>query len=312
MKVILSWLLTLALMGIVLVETCSSQEAESEQTNVDEIAIRANAEAYVEAYNKRDAKAVAEMWSPDAVYMDPTTGEGIVGREAIAAQFEEEFAATPDINIEVTIDSVGFVSPNVAIEKGVATVRVPKQEPEVTNYSAVHVKREGKWLIDRVSESEVPPPPPANYEQLKELEWLIGSWVDADENSTIVTDCQWTKNNNFITRSFAVMIRDEIDLSGVQIIGWDAAAKEIRSWVFDSHGGFAEGTWTHEGDRWVIHSTGTLPTGEKSSSVNIVVPVDEDSFTWQSVNRQVGGQLLPNVEEVLIVRDRPEAEVSAE
>ncbi|TWU26058.1 YybH family protein [Bythopirellula polymerisocia] len=304
------WLLALVLIGLPLPGFCWGQEEElkveeSEQASPDETAIRANAEAYVEAYNKRDAKAVAEMWSPEAVYMDPITGDGIVGLEEITAQFEEEFAATPDIKIEVTIDSIDFVSPNVAIETGRATVILPDEEPEVTAYSAVHVKRDGKWLIDRLSESEVPPPPPSNYEQLKELEWMIGSWVDGDEDSSIVTECKWTKNNNFMTRSFAVVVRDQIDLSGVQVIGWDAAAKSIRSWVFDSHGGFAEGTWTHEGDQWVIHSKGTLPTGEKSSSVNIVIPVDEDSFTWQSVSRQVGGQLLPNVEEVLIVRDQP-------
>ncbi|QEG35232.1 YybH family protein [Bythopirellula goksoeyrii] len=306
MKRFFDSLLLIAFLGIFPSGTCWSQEEAAEQANPDEAAIRANAEAYVEAYNKRDAKAVAEMWSPDAVYMDPTTGEAVVGQEELTALFEEDFTATPDLKIEVSIDSIDFVSPNVAIENGVATVTVPDQEPAISNYSAVHVKRDGKWLIDRVSESDVPSPPPTNYEQLQKLEWLIGSWVDGDDNSTIVTECQWTKNCNFITRSFAVVVRDEIDLSGFQIIGWDAAAKEIRSWVFDSHGGFAEGTWELEGDQWVIHSKGTLASGEKSSSVNIVVPVDENSFTWQSVNRQVGGQLLPNVEEVLIVRDQTE------
>ena len=28
-----------------------------------------------------------------------------------------------------------------------------------------------------------------------------------------------------------------------QRIGWDPAAKQIRSWEFDSEGGFGEGTW---------------------------------------------------------------------
>ena len=49
----------------------------------DEAAIRANAEKYVEAYNRRDSKTMASMWSPDAVYQDPTTGEGVVGRERL-------------------------------------------------------------------------------------------------------------------------------------------------------------------------------------------------------------------------------------
>jgi hypothetical protein len=30
--------------------------------------------------------------------------------------------------------------------------------------------------------------------------------------------------------------------------------------------------------------------------------VNDDSFTWQSVNRAVGGDVLPNVDEVMVVR----------
>jgi hypothetical protein len=30
--------------------------------------------------------------------------------------------------------------------------------------------------------------------------------------------------------------------------------------------------------------------------------VDDDTFTWQSINRVAGGELLPNVDEVVVVR----------
>src|SRR4051794_10585379 len=56
----------------------------------DEAAIRKNDADYVEAYNKHDAKALAALWSPEAVYTDPETGDESVGREEI----EQEFAAT--------------------------------------------------------------------------------------------------------------------------------------------------------------------------------------------------------------------------
>jgi hypothetical protein len=190
----------------------------------------------------------------------------------------------------------------VAIEKGTAEVTYTDFDPEITHYTAVHVKRDGRWLIDRVSEVEVEPPPPSHYEQLKELEWMVGSWIDEDENSTVHTDCEWTKNQNFLTRSFALMVGDTIDISGMQIIGWDPAANQIRSWVFDSDGSFSEGRWTRKDNRWLIQQTGTQPDGRKSSAVNIITQVDDDSFTWQSINREVDGELLPNVEEVLNVR----------
>jgi hypothetical protein len=169
-------------------------------------------------------------------------------------------------------------------------------------YSAVHVKRDGQWLLDRVSESDAPVPPPSNYEHLKELEWMVGSWVDRDENATIQTDCEWAKNKNFMTRSFAVVIGDQVDMAGMQIIGWDPAAKQIRSWVFDSDGGFGEGKWTHTGDKWFIQAAGTLADGRQTSATNVMRYIDDDSLTWQSINREVDGELLPNVDEVLIVR----------
>jgi uncharacterized protein (TIGR02246 family) len=275
---------------------CRADQAE------DEAMIRANAEAYVVAYNKHDAKAVAAMWSPDAVYMDPSTGEAAVGREEIEKVFADTLAALKDAKLEVEVSSVEFVSPNVAIENGTVRIIQPDAEPEETNYTAVNVKRDGKWLLDRISEEEPPAPPPSSYEQLKELEWMIGSWIDQDEDATIQTDCEWTKNQNFINRSFAVVIGDQVDLAGMQIIGWDPVAKQIRSWIFDSDGGFSEGKWTRKGDRWLIQQNGTLPDGSRSSAVNIITRVDDDSFTWQSVQREIDGDILPNVDEVLVVR----------
>jgi uncharacterized protein (TIGR02246 family) len=271
----------------------------------DEEAIRKSDEAYVEAYNKHDAKALAALWSPEAVYVDPDTGEEAVGREEIEKEFTDTFANLKDSKLEVKADTIKFLSPNVAVESGTARIIRPKEEPDESNYSALFVKRDGKWLIDRVSEEETAapaPPPPSNYEHLKELEWMIGSWIDQDEDATIQTDCEWTKNQAFMNRSFAVVIGDEVDMAGMQIIGWDPVSKQIRSWIFDSDGGYSEGKWTHKGDRWLIQQAGYTPDGRKSSAVNIMTKVDDNSFTWRSTQRAVGGDILPDVAEVLIVR----------
>jgi hypothetical protein len=92
-------------------------------------------------------------------------------------------------------------------------------------------------------------------------------------------------------------------MAGLQVIGWDPVAKQIRSWIFDSGGGFGEGLWTKKDNRWNIQATGTLPDGSKSSSVNIITFVDDNTLTWQSVNREAGGEILPNVDEVVAVRE---------
>ncbi len=190
----------------------------------------------------------------------------------------------------------------MAIEKGTAEVKYANHPPEETTYSAVHVKRDGKWYLDRVSEEEVEAPLPSHYDELKQLEWLVGSWVDGDGQASIQTKVEWTKNRNFLRRSFAVVLGDQIDMSGMQIIGWDAASKQIRSWVFDSEGGFSEATWTRKGDQWFIQNNGTLADGRKATSLNVLTYVNDNSFKWESVNREVDGELLPNVDEVTVVR----------
>jgi uncharacterized protein (TIGR02246 family) len=274
-------------------------------TTADEAVIRENAEKYVEAYNRRDSQTMAAMWSPEAVYMDPTTGEGVVGRDAIAKQFDHAFAGAKDAKLAVTIDSIDFVSPNVAVEKGRAVVTYSDQDPQETDYTAVHVKRDGQWLIDRVSEVEVPAPAPSNYVYLKELEWMVGSWLDDNAGTYIETECEWTKNRNFLTRSFVWKTGDEVRMSGMQIIGWDPAAKQIRSWVFDSDGGFSAGKWTRKGNRWFIQQVGTLQDGGQSTATNIITNLDDDSFTWQSIDRTADGEVLPNVPAVVVTRKPP-------
>ena len=105
-----------------------------------------------------------------------------------------------------------------------------------------------------------------SYEQLKPLEWMIGRWVDKDDKVNITTECQWTENRSFITRSFTVAVQGEITMSGMQIIGWDPAARTIRSWTFDSDGSFAgSATWTCKKDRWFIREQGvSWPMAERA------------------------------------------------
>lgn len=296
------------LLGLLFLATAAGKApaadtAAASTAAADEAAIRKSAASYVEAYNRRDAKAVAAHWSPDAVYVIRTTGEELVGREAIEKEMAAAFKHKDAAKLAATVESVQFISPNVAVERGKATMVREGQPPEETTYAAVHVKRDGKWLLDRITEEEVPVVL-SQYEKLKDLEWMIGDWVDDDDEASVQTSCQWTKNKNFIVRSFTVSVRDRIEMSGMQVIGWDAAAKRVRSWVFDSDGGFAEGTWQRKGNRWTIKSVGVLPDGGRSSSVNIMTMVDKDRFKWQTVNRDVDGEALPNVDEVLVVRQK--------
>src|SRR5436309_1736129 len=96
-----------------------------EAASADEQQIRKTVASYVEAFNKHDAKALADFWSPDAVYQNRSTGEQAVGRAAIAEQFSATFKEQPELKLQVTVESVQFVSPNVALERGQAKLLSP-------------------------------------------------------------------------------------------------------------------------------------------------------------------------------------------
>lgn len=270
----------------------------------DAAAIRTRVDSYVEAYNKGDAKTLAEHWSAKAVYVNRASGENVQGREAIQNMFERVFADDVREHLSVSVTSIRFITPDVAFEEGVARVVSPDEAPSESTYVAIHVKKNDQWFLDSVRETTLPGAP-SHHNQLEELSWLNGEWVDQSENATVRTKCQWTKNHNFITRSFSISVRDRIDLEGTQVVGWDPASGRIRSWMFDTSGGFAESIWSRDGNQWTIQSSSVLPDGRRGAHVRILTYIDDNTLTLQTVSREVDGEILPNIDEFKVVRVEP-------
>jgi uncharacterized protein (TIGR02246 family) len=262
--------------------------------------IEAAIESYVAAFNAKDIQKLVSHWAEGGVYVSRSSGEQIAGRTALENEFTTILSAEDAPTLAVQTESIEFISPSVALERGSALIS-RQGESEETTYQVVYVKRSGQWLIDRVSE-EVVPVRPSNYERLSGLEFLIGQWIDVGDGFTIEIDCEWTKNQSFISRKFEVNSDDGDETSGLQIIGWDAKQEQIRSWLFDSNGGFLKGEWTHHDDVWVVQSVATLPDGAAGSFTSVFRPVDEDSYGWKKMNRVLDGKLLPSLDEVIIRR----------
>src|SRR5690606_4732441 len=101
-----------------------------------------------------------------------------------------------------------------------------------------------------------------------------------------------------------VHIEDRVEMEGTQIIGWDPDKQTIRSWLFDSEGGFGVGIWTQKENQWTIRTLQVLANGEKASGINIMTKVDDDTFTFRSLGREVDGILLPGIDEITVVRQQ--------
>jgi hypothetical protein len=147
---------------------------------------------------------------------------------------------------------------------------------------------------------------PERQSPLDTLDWLVGDWVNEDENRSIEFNCHFTKNGSFLVRSFQIVTEKNVRMSGMQVIAWDPANQSIRSWTFDSDGGFGEDTWTQSGNRYTIRAKYTLADGGIASAINVFTFVDDNKCAWKSVSREIDGELQPDTDEFILVRKTTE------
>jgi hypothetical protein len=132
---------------------------------------------------------------------------------------------------------------------------------------------------------------------------MVGKWADTSDQGRIESSCRWTTNHNFLVQSFKVFEpQGHADFEGTQVIGWDPHAQAIRSWLFDSNGGFGAGRWQKEEGRWTVQSLHVLPDGRRGSATSIYEIVDDKTIRYRSSGRQVDGELMPSIGPVTVAR----------
>jgi uncharacterized protein (TIGR02246 family) len=295
-------LFTPALMGLALLFTTSAR-AEKPKSSPEEAALQKRAEAFVEAFNKGDAKAVAAFWTPEGDLVDQD-GHHFKGRKAIEELYTNFFAETKGAKLYIRIGSLRVARPDLALEDGETEVVVPDSPPSAGRYTVVHVKVDGKWYFESVREAVAVPP--NNTEHLKDLAFLIGDWVeDVKDGGTSRASYSWDVTQNFILNTFEISIKDVSIAGGTQWIAWDASVKKPRAFSFIFNGGFAEGVWTKDGDNtWKIAVNATLRDGGKLTATNVFKKIDADHFTFQFIDRKQDGKELPETKVVKMKRDR--------
>jgi uncharacterized protein (TIGR02246 family) len=266
----------------------------------DLAAIRAESEAFVAAFNKKDAKAVAALWTEDGEYVDDT-GHRFIGRDAIQRGYSEFFANSPKVTLRVMVDSLRLLSDNTAMEDGRAVVDPPPAGvPAYSKYTAVHVKVDGKWLMASVRDTHIETP--STFKNIADLEWLIGTWTAEEHGHVNESICSWVANKSFVERKYTVAHADGREVSGVQLIGWNPLGGHVQSWDFSPDGGHAIGVWTPVQGGWMAEIRGVTGDGTTTTSVNLLTRLDDNAYVWQSVQRSVGGVVLPDTDQVVLKR----------
>jgi uncharacterized protein (TIGR02246 family) len=283
-----------------LLAAASISHAEPVDPKIAE-AVAANDRAYEAAHGKGDAAALAGFFAEDAEYTSET-GEVFVGREAIQGAIKTGIANAKGSQLAIDTGVVEKLADEVVVQKGGTVLTNADGEVSRALFTAIHVKKDNKWKIKHLTETPLATPGAAD--KLQELAWLIGKWEEKDGTAgvSVKSEYLWARNGKFITRNITVTRDKEVLLEGWQIIGWDPATENIRSWTFDGEGGFAEAIWTREGNRWLCRETGTTPEGGFTTADQTWSRLGEDEVNWESNNRTLDGEPLPSIARITLKR----------
>ena len=253
----------------------------------DERAIRAAAKQYLDALARGDAKLLAELWTADGDYIDARGFSHPANELIVEAARSAGAGERPKVKL---VDSrIRFLTDDVAIEDGVSEVAHPGDGPPSRGrFSVIWVKQAGRWRLASLREVHV-----ERAEQparLRDLAWMLGEWTAASGDTTLEVTARWNATETFLLRDLAVNRDGKVVFRVAQRIGWDPLAHTLKSWVFDSDGGYGSGTWSKQGDSWLVETEGVLPDGRPNSAIHRLTRTGADAFTWTSTGRKVDGQ----------------------
>ena len=130
--------------------------------------------------------------------------------------YTQFFKKNPDMKLEVSVDSVRFVSQDNAILEGAArSYKTGKAgEPTLSRIGACTSAKRGSgcWRCCRES--------PDEGTTLADVDWLIGTWESKSDAADVRTTYEWEDGKNSIRARFTIKEKDQDEvLSGTQLIG---------------------------------------------------------------------------------------------
>ncbi|WP_254053493.1 YybH family protein [Singulisphaera sp. GP187] len=281
----------------------ASAPAAAPVSNPKEAAIREQVQAFAKAFNVHDVEALTELLTADAVVVEPS-GSETRGQSDIGMMYAEELENVPGVKLECTIESIRFLTADVARVEGMSRLSSGTGDAnEFTRFSVLTILQEGKWRLAEIREYAAPGGDITPYERLKELEWMVGDWVDESGDNKVSSSIRWADNKSFLIRTYSIEIQGEKASSGTMFIGWDPQTTQIKSWVFSSEGGHGEGLWTRTAEnQWIVKAQGTRHDGQPNSATQIHTILNKDVVKSSSIDRIIGGQLAPDIADVVMVR----------
>jgi uncharacterized protein (TIGR02246 family) len=273
-----------------------SGQARDAERSGDQAAILRRTQEFLRVVSRGEARDLAAFWTDRGEYVrgDDLT---IRGRENIEKAYAATLKQREPAEFELQSESVRFLADETALHEGTFLVKRPHAaERARSRFVILYVRVNSQWHIGLLREWPEGP-------SLQELAWLVGTWTSASEGADVRAAFEWTENRKFLRGNFTMKQEDRA-VSGFQVIALDPATGSIKAWTFGGDGDLGEAVWSRTEKGWSVKTTGVTSEGDPVTTTTLITPIDEDSFTWQSVERTVDGEKQPDVGPVKVVRAR--------
>jgi uncharacterized protein (TIGR02246 family) len=279
-----------------------ASDPASSTTAAAEKSVREALVAYVGAYNQKDVAKLVELFTQDGSLVD-SENQATRGREAIAQQFTEGFAEPSTYTLDGKTERIRLITPDVAQAEGMSRLVSPREATIANRFVALLARQGGAWKIAEMRDYPAPVDSVAPNERLKELEWMVGEWVDESEDSQVTSTVRWGQGKGYLVRDYSVQVKGEPTTSGLMVIAWDAQSDQIKSWIFNADGSHGEGCWTRVTEnQWVIKAHGSTGDGRPTSATQVITLINKAAIKTSSIDRIVGGEITGDIEEIIMVR----------
>ncbi len=290
---------TTALTGWAQTETAPAAGGDEEITNE----IRDATAGLVSAFNAGKSADVAALFLANGELIDEQ-GTVYQGPSEVQALLDQFFQTFPGAQIGIEVESTRVVGP-VVIQEGIRTTTKDDVVSQV-QFTSVLSKTPQGWKIASLRDypEETLPTP---GELLQPLDWLVGDWINEGADARVRINFRWSDDGNFLLGEYVISREGKEVARTSQRIGWDPLQGKPRSWLFDTDGGFSEGTWTPLDDgRWVVRSSAVMPDGTLGSATLTFAPTEPGRFVLAGTSRLVGNTMEDDFE-LNVVKQPPTA-----
>src|SRR5262249_47447714 len=131
--------------------------------------------------------------------------------------------------------------------------------------------------------------------------WLVGTWSFSSDKADTRMVVEWTEAKRYLL--CRTTHKDEGEsTTATQILALHPGTRGIQSWTFESDGSLGAAVWSRTDKGWTGKVTSYQADGDKVTATTILTPIDDNTFTFQSVDRMVGGEKVPDIGPVKVSR----------